>query len=98
MSKEVFGFLGKQDMPEQEDFQQILKKNGIPYEQRVLPTVGTMLAPAEEVHYRKEEEDRYVYILYSGGADYSGQTCYAFEKPIPDDQLADIIESIRKEV
>jgi len=97
MTKEVFGFLGKQDMPEQADFQDLLMRNGIPYEERTIPIVGTWLAQASEVHYQKDGKDRYVYILYSGGADYSAQTCYAFEKPVTDDQLADIIESMRRE-
>jgi len=95
MNTEDFGFLGKQSMPEQEDFQQLLAKNGISYEERTISLVGTWLAPAEEVHYQKEGKDRYVYILYSGGADYSGQTCYAFAQPVPDDRLADVIERVK---
>ncbi len=93
-----YGFLGMQYMPEQEDYQDLLKKKNIVYQQREIRHVQTWIAPMEEVVYHNTQgKERYVYILYSGGADYSGQTCYCFESPVPDDQLADVIEHIRRE-
>ena len=97
-NKEDFGYLGTSTMPECEDYRDLLKKQGIPFEERVIPGMGTFYSPAEEIHYRnKDGLDRWVYVVISGGADYWGETCYAFAQPVPDDLIAAIIEGIRKD-
>jgi hypothetical protein len=94
----IYGYVGHREMAEGEDFGDFLKSQDTAYQERVIKTVGTWEDNARELHYQREGEERYTYVLsFHPDVDVWSQSVYIFSQSVPDSQLADIIEMIRSQ-
>lgn len=92
----IYGYVGHEEMPEGEDFCDRLKQRGVSFEERIIETVGTWEDNAHGFQYQRENEQRYAYVLnFHPDVDVWYQSVYIFSQPVPDSQLANIIEMIR---
>ena len=91
-----YGYKGQNNIEQAPWFEDRMTGLGIIYQERVIPNIGTMGGQVRELSFNTEGQQRYAYVFVFQGVDDFLQQSLIFERPIPDDKLANVFEQFRR--